>query len=53
MKIDTHIFLGDGFSSISDVNRLINNDYTDLYRLYRLLVFIDWAHWDIYQAAKW
>ena len=43
MKIDTRNFLGDRFSSVSDINRSINIDYIDRYRLYRLLVFIDWA----------
>ena len=43
MKIDTNNFLGDRFSSISDINRLIYIDYIDWYRLYQLLVFIDWA----------
>ena len=43
MKIDTPNFLGDRFSSISDINQLIIIDYIDWYRLYRLLVFIDWA----------
>ena len=28
-KIDTHNLLGDQFSSISDINRLINIDYID------------------------
>ena len=43
MKINTHNFLGDRFSLISDINWLINIDYIDWYRLYRLLVSIDWA----------
>ena len=29
MKIDTDNFLGDRFSSISDINQLINIDYID------------------------
>ena len=48
MKIDTHNFLGDRFLSIFDINRLINIDYIDWHRLYRLFFFsIDWPHRDI------
>ena len=35
IKIDTHNFLGDQFSSISDITRLITIDYIDCYRLYQ------------------
>jgi len=52
MKIDTPSFFGDRFSSISDINRLIKIDYIDCHRLYRLLVFIDWARRDWLQLAS-
>ena len=31
MKIDIHNFLGDRFSSIPDINRVINIDYIDFW----------------------
>ena len=43
MEIDENRYAQFSWWSISDINWLINVDYIDWHRLYRLLVFIDWA----------